>query len=235
MRNFLPKNLIILAERCQKPLYVVGGSVRDHIANLSAKNNDWDICGPISADELCETAKLCSFTVDAVYKNTGTVKLRDTENIDYEFTSFRSDRYERGTHVPVETFFTEDISLDAKRRDFTCNAVYLDIKNGTLVDPLGGIPDIAAKRIRTVVSAEKVFGEDGLRLMRLARQAAQLGFEPDEDCFYGAKTNAQLIDDISPERIWTELNAILLADKKYGVKNVEGGVEFNFTVRKAQH
>ena len=63
-----------------------------------------------------------------------------------------------------------------------------------------------------------MFSEDGLRLMRLARQAATLGFLPDSDCLQGAKENAGLIQDISPERIYTELLAILHADEKYGVQ-----------------
>ena len=217
MRKILPKNLILLAQDCPTPLYVVGGTVRDHLASLSANAHDWDICAPLSAEKLCDIALSYNFTVQAVYKNTGTVKLVDEEGVDYEFTSFRSDKYERGTHVPVQTFFTDDISLDAKRRDFTVNAIYYDVQNDVFVDPLGGILDVQAKRLRTVDSANKVFGEDGLRLMRLARQAAQLGFYPDEECLLGAQNNASLIDDISPERVWTELNYILFADKKYGV------------------
>jgi tRNA nucleotidyltransferase (CCA-adding enzyme) len=85
------------------------------------------------------------------------------------------------------------------------------------VDPLDGIAAIKEKRLTTVAPAHKVFGEDGLRLMRLARQAACLGFTPDEECLSGATDNAHLIDDITPERIYTELLQILSADKKYGV------------------
>ena len=95
--------------------------------------------------------------------------------------------------------------------------MYYDIKNAAYLDPLNGIPAIAEKRLTTVAPAQKVFGEDGLRLMRLARQGGQLGFTPDNDCLDGAIKNASLIDDISPERIFTELSAILTADKKYGV------------------
>ena len=68
-------------------------------------------------------------------------------------------------------------------------------------------------------NADKVFGEDGLRLMRLARQVATLGFSPDTECVLGAQKNCALILDISPERIFTELRAILHADEKYGICN----------------
>ena len=221
MRHLLPQNLLSLAKACPTPLYVVGGSVRDFLANLPPKNNvwDWDICAPMPAETFISIAKQSRFTVLSVYKRTGTVKLKDEQGIDYEYSCFRSDKYVRGVHTPVETFFTGDITLDARRRDFTANAVYYDIKKDAFVDPLNGIAAIKEKRLSTVAPADKVFGEDGLRLMRLCRQAATLGFTPDTECVNGAKTNVSLIEDISPERIFTELTAILQADEKYGVNN----------------
>jgi tRNA nucleotidyltransferase/poly(A) polymerase len=177
---------------------------------------DWDICAGVEPDEVIVLAERLGMVATAVYRNTGTVKLSDGEN-EYEFTSFRSDTYVRGVHQPVETTFTTDIVQDAKRRDFKANAVYYDIKNDTFVDPLGGIADITARRMTTVREAERVFGEDGLRLMRLARQCAVLGFTPSDECLAGAKANAVLIADISAERIWAEMNAILHADEKYGI------------------
>ncbi len=218
MREILPKQLIRLAENSSTPVYVVGGSVRDYLAQLYTPYCDWDVCAPISAEDFACLAKENGFSVRAVYKNTGTVKLSDADGVEYEYTSFRSDKYVRGTHVPVEIFFTNDIRLDATRRDFTANAVYYDVKNQTFVDPLDGITAIQEKRLTTVCDAKKVFSEDGLRLMRLARQGAQLGFTPDENCLQGATLHAHLINDISPERIFSELTAILHADEKYGVK-----------------
>ena len=216
MREILPEKLKDLARACPAPLYVVGGSVRDYLAGLTPSIHDWDICSPLSADAFSEIAKQQGFFIESVYRNTGTVKLSD-ESTEYEYSCFRSDKYVRGTHVPVEIFFTEDITLDARRRDFTVNAIYYDIAAETFVDPLGGIPAIREKRLTTVDSAKKVFGEDGLRLMRLARQAAQLGFEPDEECLIGSTENSELIKDIAPERIFEELITILTADKKCGI------------------
>lgn len=218
MREILPKNLIKLANALPVPLYVVGGSVRDFLSGLCSTSHDWDVCAPLSAETFASIAEQNGFSVKSVYKNTGTVKLKDAQGVDYEYSCFRSDKYVRGIHTPTEIFFTDDIALDARRRDFTCNAVYYDIRNSAFVDPLGGIPAIREKRLTTVADARKVFGEDGLRLLRLARQAAQLGFSPDENCLAGAKENAALIKDITPERIFTELSALLTADKKYGVK-----------------
>ena len=215
MKKTLPQNLIALAESCPYPLYVVGGRARDFLAGLKTDKPDTDICAPAAAEDFVSRAKNAGFKIDAVYKNTGTVKLSFWEE-DYEFTSFRSDEYIRGTHRPAKTFFTDDIALDARRRDFKCNAVYYDIKAGKFVDPLGGIDDINNRILTTVAPSEKVFGEDGLRLMRLARISAETGFMPTEECLDGARRNAGLISDIAPERIWAELDRILHADLRYG-------------------
>ena len=224
MQKILPRRLISLAKSCPSPLYVVGGTVRDALAELTPLPDlfgkiyrDFDLCSPMPCDTFIERAEKEGFEIKSVFRNTGTVKCKDGDGAEYEYSCFRSDKYVRGTHVPVEIFFTEDIRLDARRRDFTANAVYYDIKNETVVDPLNGVAAIAEKRLTTVAPAEKVFGEDGLRLMRLARQAAQLGFHPDAECLNGATANAALIKDITPERIFTELTAILSADQKYGV------------------
>ncbi len=217
MLKILPQELKNLAQAMPVPLYVVGGSTRDFLAGLTPAVHDWDICAPLPAEEFSKIATENGFSVRAVYKNTGTVKLE--KKFGYEYSSFRSDKYVRGVHVPTEIFFTDDVNLDAKRRDFTANAVYFDIVKGEYVDPLGGIPAIQEKRLTTVDDPKKVFGEDGLRLMRLARQTAQLGFTPDENCLSGARENAALIADISPERIFEELLLILSADQKCGVKN----------------
>lgn len=213
MIRSLPSPLVSLAKSLDVPLYLVGGSVRDFLAGNVRETPDYDICAPLSDDALVCAAQNAAFAVRSVFRATGTVKLADAEGNEYEFTRFRSDKYVRGMHRPSEVCFTDDISLDAVRRDFCANAVYYDIKNARFVDPLGGMDDIEHKILRTVAPAEKVFGEDGLRLLRLARIAAQTGFTPDAACIAGARENAALIADIVPERIFAELNALLHADE----------------------
>ena len=212
----VPEKLNMLAQKADFPLYVVGGAVRDSLAGLPS-SQDWDICAPVSAEKFSALAETCGLTVNGVYKNTGTVNLSDGER-KMEFTSFRTDKYRRGEHAPERIEFTADIQTDARRRDFKCNAVYYDIKTGGIVDPLGGVKDIENKAISTTRAADEVFSEDGLRLMRLARLAAQLGFTPDLECIFGAKFNAALIGKISAERIFAELKLILHADEKYGIR-----------------
>ena len=94
--------------------------------------------------------------------------------------------------------------------------MYCDLKTGEVCDPLGGQKDIEERRMATTRPADEVFSEDGLRLMRLARQAAQLGFVPSLETILGAKFNAARINLISAERIYAELMLLLHADEKYG-------------------
>lgn len=219
--EFVPSALKELAKKCGYFLYVVGGSPRDFLAGYATSPSDfhdWDICAPVLAETFEKDALKAGFTVHSVFKNTGTVKLTDPDGVGYEFSSFRSDEYVRGEHTPARVYFTDDMELDARRRDFTCNAVYFNVKEGVFCDPLNGIEDIKNKTVRTVRASERVFGEDGLRLLRLARQCGQLGFSPDEETLRGARDNASLIRDIAPERIFKEMESCLTADTKYGVR-----------------
>lgn len=216
MRAFLPQSLIRLADACASPLYLVGGSVRDFLAGTLSPAADWDLASPMKEEELFAACEKCGIHVRGVYRATGTVKLEDDEKNGFEFTRFRSDKYVRGLHTPAEIVFTDDIEIDARRRDFCANAVYYDIGAGAVVDPLGGAEDIRNRRLSTVREAETVFGEDGLRLLRLARLAAQTGFAPTEETLAGARQNAALIEDIAPERVFAEYGLLLHADGKRG-------------------
>lgn len=212
----IPNKLTELAQKLNKPLYVVGGTCRDYLAKLSSRYNDLDICAAIGADEVRSAAENAGFAITAVYRHTGTVRMSADGN-DYEYTCFRTDRYVRGEHSPEKVYFTDDIMLDARRRDFKCNAVYYDVNARKFVDPLGGVEDATHGVLDTVAPADKVFGEDGLRLLRLCRIAAQTGFTPTEQCTEGAKVNASLICDIAAERVRAELDLLLNADVKYGI------------------
>lgn len=216
MKLNLPEQLTALAQKAPFPVYVVGGAVRDALAGLPA-TNDVDICAPADAEAFSALAKSCGLGVNGIYRNTGTVNL-SAGDAKIEFTSFRSDMYRGDGHAPARVTFTSDMHTDASRRDFCCNAVYYDIQTGGVCDPLGGIADIREKRLRTTRDARQVFAEDGLRLLRLARLAAQLGFTPDAACLAGARESARQIDTITAERIFAELQLILHADQKYGVR-----------------
>lgn len=220
MKTFLPKKLIELSEVLPRPLYAVGGVVRNFLIDQSIAD-DFDLAGAIMPDEFICGLNKVGLTVLAEYKRTGTVMFSDGQR-KYEFTSFRSESYIGGEHTPYKTEFTEDIKVDALRRDFKCNAVYFDIHDGEYVDPLGGIKDIIDRRLNSVTKAEKVFSNDGLRLMRLARFAGELNFKPASEVLGAAMMHADNIKEISPERVYAELIKILHSDKKYAFSDPQG-------------
>lgn len=214
-------NLKSLSLILGKPIYVVGGYVRNHLIDKSI-SSDIDLAGAISAEELCSVLASCGFTPVQVYKRTGTVVFcKDDQK--YEFTTFRKESYNKGgEHTPTSTEFTLDINEDARRRDFKCNAIYYDVIKNEIVDPLGGVEDIKNKVLDTVVLPDQVFCHDGLRLMRLARFSGELNFTPTKEVLISAKKHAKNIKDISAERVYDELIKILHADKKYHFSDKKG-------------
>ena len=218
---FIPQKLKDLASFLSVPLFVVGGYTRNMLINGSV-SKDCDIAGAVPCEELSEILIKKGFNVICEYKRTGTLLFSDGER-KYEYTRFRYDEYAKGgAHSPEKTFWTDDIEVDARRRDFKCNAVYYDISRGEIKDVLGGVKDIKDRVISTVERAERVFGSDGLRLMRLARFSAELGFTPTEETLNGAREFADNVKDVAPERIWEELKKILVSDTKYPFSDPKG-------------
>lgn len=214
--------LIRLAKSLDKPLYIVGGYVRGMLID-GVPSHDIDLAGPITVTELLDALKKTDFTIKAEYPRTHTVMFVDTNGQKYEFTSFRKEVYpEGGGHNPEYTEFTNDIKEDALRRDFKCNAVYYDIALGEIVDPLKGVWDIKYKILDTVKEPAKVFESDGLRLLRLARFAAELDFTPTEDVIKAATEYADNIKDISGERIYDELCRMLVSDTRFPYSDKAG-------------
>ena len=214
MRINLSKSLINFAKTLPVSLYAVGGVVRNFLIDGSV-SRDVDLAAALPAQDFLRALENTDFTLCAEYKRTGTVMFTDGK-FKYEFTAFRKEEYSAGGgHTPIKTEFTSDIKEDALRRDFKCNAVYYDIVNEQIIDPLGGVNDIRDKVIDTVTDPEKVFVSDGLRLMRLARFTGELNFKPTYSVINVAKKYADNINDISPERIYSELKLILVADTKY--------------------
>ncbi len=220
MKDIFEKNLIELAQKLPSPLYAVGGVVRDFLIDGTV-SKDIDLAAPIPSEQLISQFVNTDFRVLAEYKRTGTVMFTDGK-FNYEYTAFRREKYIGGLHTPIETEFTEDICEDALRRDFKCNAVYFDLKNGVINDPLGGVNDIKTHTLDTVTDAEKVFSCDGLRLMRLARFAGELDFRPTPTVLNAARKFADNIRDISPERIYTELIRILQSDTAHAFSDKAG-------------
>ncbi len=211
---YIPDNLAALNANCKSPLYAVGGFVRNSLKGMPL--SDIDLCGPLPANKLIIDS---AFKIIPVNPKLGTVVITDGKST-FEYTPFRIENYTRGgAHTPQSVYFTTDISKDSLRRDFTCNSVYYDLKNDTFIDLHGGIRDIEQGIVRELPFPAKVFSSDGLRLMRLARIAAQTGFAVDPATLESARRFSFLLRDVSKERIAQELNKILTADFAYGVSD----------------
>lgn len=195
-------------------LYAVGGYVRDNILNINS--DDIDVCSSLGSDKVKEILKDSPFVVQNRNLRMGTLIIT-YDDFSVEYTTFRTESYSKlsGNHTPNDVVFTNDILLDAKRRDFKCNAVYYDIVNDKIVDVVGGVKDIENKIISTADDPHIVFEADGLRLLRLVRFAVELGFDIDKDTFNVAKENAWRIKDIAKERIRDELDKIFTAELKH--------------------
>ena len=212
----VPPSLLQIAARLDRPLYLVGGYVRNFLLYGKVLGTDIDVCGPFCVEELSDRLQGVAKVIP-VNPRIGTVLLKVGED-EYEYTTFRKDSYPLGgAHTPQSVTFVQTVEEDALRRDFTVNALYYDIKNHILKDVLGGMEDLQNKRLRTADKWQKTFREDGLRLLRAVRFAAQLGFDLSPETEEGAKSEAKLLKDISPERKRQELDLIFTADEKYGV------------------
>jgi len=198
------------------PLFVVGGWVRDQMLGLPAGDIDLASSAPQSTLEEA-VSRVPGLTVLLKDKNLGTLLVRHAETrTEAEYAVFRRESYrDGGAHRPEEVTLGATLEEDARRRDFTVNAMYLSLPGGKLTDPLGGATDCQTKTIRTTRLPQDVLREDGLRLLRLVRLAAVLDFTIHPDTAIAATTNAALLRDIAPERLQGELRQILLADTRY--------------------
>ena len=184
--------------------YAVGGCIRDCV--MGREPDDWDI----TTSAKPETVKsLFNRTIDTGIQH-GTVTVM-IENEGVEVTTYRIDgKYEDSRH-PENVTFTSDLAEDLRRRDFTINAMAYNDKDG-LIDLFGGIDDMKSGIIRCVGDARERFGEDALRMMRAVRFSAQLGYAIEDKTRAAIKELAPTLQNISAERIQTELVKLLISD-----------------------
>ena len=183
--------------------YAVGGCVRDSI--LARRPEDWDITTSARPEEI---KKLFRRTVDTGIEH-GTVTVLVGKDA-FEVTTYRIDgAYEDSRH-PKEVRFTNRLEEDLRRRDFTINAMaYND--EVRLVDVFGGMKDLNHHLIRCVGDARERFSEDALRILRAVRFSAQLDFPIEEKTAEAVKELAPTLENISAERIQTELVKLLVS------------------------
>lgn len=198
-------------EELGKPVFVIGGYVRDAILQRTSKDIDFVIAG--SGIELAElVAKKLGATKVSFFKTYGTAMINH-KGFDLEFVGARKESYSRESRNPI----VEDGTLedDQKRRDFTINAMAISLNKdnyGTLIDPFGGIEHLEEGIIKTPLDPDITFSDDPLRMMRAVRFASQLNFNIDAEVFNALKVNKDRIEIITQERITDEMNKIILSN-----------------------
>ena len=190
--------------------YVIGGFVRDFILKRG-NAKDIDVVAIGSGIALAkEVSKLLPNKPKVqVFKTYGTAMLR-YEDIEIEFVGARKESYNEDSRNPVvENGTLED---DQNRRDFTINALALNLSEanfGDLLDPFNGIEDLEKKIIRTPLNPDITYSDDPLRMMRAIRFATQLDFKIENQSLRAISKNSERIKIITKERIVVELNKIL--------------------------
>src|SRR6185437_3989474 len=184
----------------------VGGCVRDTL--LGRPIGDIDIATPLTPDRVLARLKAAGIKAVPTGLVHGTVTAV-TPQRHLEITTLRRDVETDGRHARIA--FTADWAADAARRDFTMNALYLDA-DGNLFDPMGGLADLRAGRVRFVGDAATRIREDVLRLLRFYRFHAQLGRgTADPTARAACHALAALLPSLSGERIAAETLKLLAA------------------------
>lgn len=185
--------------------YLVGGSVRDFCLGKTPK--DYDLTTSSLPEETMRIFQEAGYGVIPTGLKHGTVTVR-VNHQSYEITTFRKDgTYSDGRH-PDSVAFVPSLREDLARRDFTVNAMAWH-PDHEVVDYFGGQQDLKDSVLRCVGEPGKRFQEDALRIFRLIRFAAQLGFTIHPETEQAARENAPLLKNVAPERIQVELMKLL--------------------------
>ena len=189
-------------------VYAVGGCVRNTLLGVRVK--DIDLATDARPDRVVGLAKASGLQAIPTGISHGTVTVL-SDGVAFEITTFRKDVETDGRRAVVA--YSDRIEDDARRRDFTMNALYCD-RNGKVFDPLGGYPDLKARHLRFIDDAEARIREDYLRSLRYFRFYAwygnpEEGFDPDALAAIAGNTDG--LSDLSRERIGMEMKRLLEA------------------------
>ncbi len=174
--------------------WLVGGAVRDRLLGRETADLDVVVDGdPERAARAVSRAagRAACFALSA------------------DFGTWRVVAREHAWQCDIEPMRGEEIEQDLLLRDFTVNAIAEPLAGGAPIDPLGGVADLRARRLRT--AAHSAFADDPLRVLRLVRLALELEFEPEADTLRSASIHAQRLSGVSAERVFVELRRIIAA------------------------
>lgn len=222
----IPKEVLAVAGTLKKhsfAAYLVGGCVRDVLMGIEPF--DWDITTDATPEEI---QKLFP---DSVYENQfGTVGVKtESENPRLkiiEITTFRTEGTYTDKRHPDKVVFAKTIEEDLARRDFTVNAIALDVSGRStvtaggkagyrIVDIFGGQEDIKRKLLRAVGNPDDRFNEDALRMLRAVRFSAQLGFEIQPTTADAIKRHSGLLEFVSKERVRDEFTKMIMTARAH--------------------
>lgn len=184
--------------------YVVGGCVRDSLAGFSP--HDWDICTGATPDQVKKAFPKTHLVDTGLKHGTVTVVVHHTP---YEITTFRVESEYSDHRHPDSVSFTDSLTQDLSRRDFTINAMAYNKEEG-LIDPFHGRRDLCEGIIRCVGNPDARFEEDPLRILRAVRFESVFGLYPDIRTSLAIFNHRSLLKNISAERVRSELCKILM-------------------------
>ena len=202
-----------LAERFEAAghsLYLVGGIVRDLMLGRSTEHSDLDLTTDARPDAV---KAIIAPWADSVWNQGeafGTIGARRGSS-SFEVTTHRAEAYRSDSRKP-QVVYADDVEVDLSRRDFTVNAMALRLPDVELVDPYGGIDDLAALRLRPPLSPDESFNDDPLRMLRAARFIAGYGLTPDEALVDAVVRLRGRLSIVSAERIQVELSKLLVVE-----------------------
>ena len=190
--------------------YLVGGCVRDIL--LGETPHDYDICTSALPEETINTLINNHIRYSTIGYEYGTIEAYIGED-EFEITTFRSESdYLDGRH-PSTVKYETDIIKDLSRRDFTINAMALDVNTFELIDPFNGKEDVENKIIRAVGNPDDRLEEDSIRMLRAIRFSIRFGYKIDDTLEKSIKSHVKLVHNLSKERITKELTKILSTNK----------------------
>jgi poly(A) polymerase len=193
-------------------LYLVGGTVRDLLVDTGRDDYDLDLTTDARPDEI----KACiEGWADAIWtqgERFGTIGAKLGDRI-FEITTFRAEMYTDDSRKP-HVSYSDDIETDLARRDFTINAMALELTGDTpaLVDPHGGAADLMQKVLRTPLGPDVSFSDDPLRMLRAARFIARFELTPTDQLVEAVGRMGSRMEIVSAERVRDEFDKLMVTD-----------------------
>ncbi|HEV3211755.1 MAG TPA: CCA tRNA nucleotidyltransferase [Acidimicrobiales bacterium] len=192
-------------------VYLVGGSVRDAlVGDVDLGAIDLDLTTDARPDDVLALVRGVADQVWEQGRAFGTIGVRH-DGRTFEITTHRAEIYRADSRKPTVTF-GDDVEVDLSRRDFTINAMALDLASLRLIDPFGGAADLAQRRLATPLDPEVSFGDDPLRMLRAARFLARFELVADDALVKAATDLAPRLAIVSAERIRDELDRIVVLE-----------------------